>query len=105
MAWHFCYEAGPRSLSGELFIRGVVFNELHFGRDWNFWPAALAASGLELLPLLARLDYGVDQFVVVGVIFYTVVSGVASAALFRWSRNVVPGYVNNVALGLLAVGH
>lgn len=108
MAWQFFYEAGPRSLSGELFIRGVVFNELHFGRDWNFWPAALAASGLELLPLLARPDYGTDQLAVVGVIFYTVVSGVAGAALFRWSRSVVPGYVNNVTLGfveVLAVGH
>jgi hypothetical protein len=103
MAWQFFYEIGPQSLPEELFIRGVVFNELYFGRSWNFWIAALATSGLELLSLLVKQDYSTDVIMIVGVIFYTVVSSVASAGLFRWSRNVIPGYVNNVFFGVVSM--
>jgi hypothetical protein len=103
MAWQFFYEIGPQSLPEELFMRGVVFNELYFGRSWNFWIAALATSGLELLSLLVKQDYSTDVIMIVGVIFYTVVSSVASAGLFRWSRNVIPGYVNNVFFGVVSM--
>jgi hypothetical protein len=103
MGWQLFYELGPQSLTEELFMRGVIFNELYFGRDWNFWTAALAASGLELLSLLVKQDYSTDLIIIVGVIFYTVVSGVVSAGLFRWSRSVVPGYVNNVVFGLVSL--
>jgi hypothetical protein len=103
MGWQLFYEIGPQSLTEELFMRGVVFNELYFGRDWNFWTAALAASGLELLSLLVKQDYSTDLIIVVGVIFYTVVNGVVSAGLFRWSRSVVPGYVNNVVFGFVSL--
>lgn len=99
MAWQLFYEIGPQSLTEELFMRGVVFNELYFGRDWNFWTAALAASGMELLSLLVKQDYSADLIMIVGVVFYTVVSGVVSAGLFRWSRSVMPGYVSNVVFG------
>jgi hypothetical protein len=101
--WQFFYEVGPQSLTEELFMRGVVFNELYFGRDLDFWTAALAASGLELLSLLVKQDYSADIIIVVGVIFYTVVSGVLSAGLFRWSRSVVPGYVHNVVFGVVSL--
>jgi NhaP-type Na+/H+ or K+/H+ antiporter len=63
----------------------------------------LAASGLELLSLLVKQDYSADLMIIVGVIFYTVVSGVASAWLFRWSRSVLPGYVNNVVFGVVSM--
>jgi hypothetical protein len=101
--WQLCYEMGPQSLAEELFMRGVVFNELFFGRGWNFWAAALAASGLELLSLLVKQDYSTDILVLLGVVFYTLVSGIASAGLFRWSRSVVPGYVNNVVLSVVVL--
>jgi hypothetical protein len=103
MAWQFFYEVGPQSLTEEFFMRGVVFNELYFERSWNFWTAALAASSLELLSLLVKQDYSADLMIIVGVIFYTVVSGVASAWLFRWSRSVLPGYVNNVVFGVVSM--
>ena len=103
MAWQFFYEVGPQSLTEEFFMRGVVFNELHFERSWNFWTAALAASSLEILSLLVKQDYSADLIIIVGVVFYTVVSGVASAWLFRWSRNVLPGYVNNVFFGVVSM--
>jgi hypothetical protein len=103
MTWQFFYEIGPQSLPEELFMRGVVFNELYFGRNWNFWIAALATSGLELLSLLVKQDYSTDTIMIVGVVFYTVVSSVASAGLFRWSRNVIPGYVNNVFFGVVSM--
>ena len=101
--WQFCYEVGPQSLTEELFMRGVVFNELYFGRDWDFWTAALAASGLELLSLLVKQDYSADILIIAGVVFYTVVSAVLSAGLFRWSRSVVPGYVHNVVFGVVSL--
>jgi hypothetical protein len=103
MIWQFCYEAGPQSLTEELFMRGVVFNEFYFGRNWNFWKAALAASSLELLSLLVKQDYTVDILVIAGVVFYTVVASVASAGLFRWSRSLLPGYVSNIALSMVSV--
>jgi hypothetical protein len=103
MAWQFFYEVGPQSLTEELFMRGVVFNELYFGRGGNFWVAALAASGLELLSLLVKQDYSTDLLIIAGVVFYTVVSSVASAGLFRWSRSVVPGYANNVVFGIVSL--
>jgi hypothetical protein len=103
MVWQFFYEVGPQSLTEEFFMRGVVFNELYFGRSWNFWTAALAASSLELLSLLVKQDYSADLIIIVGVIFYTVVSSVASAWLFRWSRSVLPGYVNNVFFGVVSM--
>jgi hypothetical protein len=103
VGWQLFYEIGPQSLTEEMFMRGVVFNELYFGREWNFWMAALAASGLELTSLLVKQDYSTDLVIVVGVIFYTVVSGVVSAGLFRWSRSMVPGYVNNVVFGFVSL--
>lgn len=103
MAWQFFYEVGPQSLPEELFMRGVVFNELHFNRDWNFWPAALAAAGLELLSLLVKQDYSTGLPILVGVVFYTVMNSVASAGLFRWSRNVLPGYVSNVVFSVVSM--
>jgi hypothetical protein len=103
MIWQFCYEAGPQSLTEELFMRGVVFNEFYFGRNWNFWKAALTASSLELLSLLVKQDYTADVLVIAGVVFYTVVASVASAGLFRWSRSLLPGYVSNVAFSMVSV--
>ena len=103
MAWQLFYEIGPQSLPEELFMRGVVFNELYFERGKNFWVAALAACSLELLSLLAKQDYSGDLLIVVGVVFYTVVSSVASAWLFRWSRSVVPGYISNVVFGVVSM--
>jgi hypothetical protein len=103
MAWQVFYELGPESLTEELFMRGVIFNELFFGREWGFLSAALATSSLELLSALARQDYALDFLVVVGVVFYTIVGGVASAGLFRWSRSVIPGYANKFVLGMITV--
>ena len=102
LAWQFFYEVGPQSLTEELFLRGVVFNELYFVRTWNFWAAALAASSLELLSLLVKQNYSVSALVIAGAVFYTLVSSIASAGLFRWSHSVVPGYVNNVVFGVLS---
>jgi hypothetical protein len=103
MGWQFFYEVGPQSLTEELFMRGVVFNEFYFGRGWNFWGAALLASGMELLSLLVKQDYSADALIIGGVVFYTIVSSVASAGLFRWSRSVIPGYVNNVTFGVITM--
>ena len=103
VGWQFFYEIGPQSLSKELFMRGVVFNELYFGHSWNFWIAALATSSLELLSLLVKQDYSADIIVIAGVVFYTIVGSVASAGLFRWSRNVTPGYVSNVFFGIVSM--
>ncbi len=100
VAWQVFYEAGPQSLTEELFMRGVVFNELYFGRQWNFWAAALTVSGLELLSLVVKQDYSADLLIILGAVLYTVVSSVASAGLFRWSRSVVPGYANNLVFGV-----
>lgn len=100
MVWQLCYEVGPQSLTEELFMRGVIFNALYFDRDWNFWTAALTASSLELLSLLVKQDYSADMSIFLGMVFYTVVSSVVSAGLFRWSRSVVPGYVHNVVFGI-----
>jgi hypothetical protein len=102
MVWQLCYELGPQSLPEELFMRGVVFNQLYFGQNWNFWIAALVASSLELLSLLVKQN-GPDMTVLAGLVFYTVVSSLASAGLFRWSRNVAPGYVNNVLFGIVSM--
>jgi hypothetical protein len=103
MAWQLFYEVGPESLTEELFMRGVVFNEFYFGREWNFWAAALAASSLELLSLLVKQDYSSNLLLIVGAVFYTVGSGVASAGLFRWSHSVLPGYVSNVTFGVVSM--
>jgi hypothetical protein len=103
MAWQLFYEVGPQSFTEELFMRGVVFNEFYFAREWNFWSAALAASSLELLSLLVKQDYSVSTLVIAGVVFYTVVSGVASSGLFRWSRSVIPGYMQNVVFGVASM--
>ncbi len=103
VAWQLFYELGPQSLPEELFMRGVVFNELYFERGKNFWLAALAACSLELLSLLVKQDYSADLIIIVGVVFYTVVSSVASAWLFRWSRSIVPGYISNVTFGVASM--
>jgi hypothetical protein len=100
MVWQVCYEVGPQSLTEELFMRGVVFNEFFFGRGWSFWAAALTASGLELLSLVVKQDYGADILIVAGVVFYTIVVSVVSAGLYRWSRSLVSGYTNNVVFSL-----
>ncbi len=102
MAWQLFYELGPQSLPEELFMRGVVFNQLYFGRNWNFWVAALAVSGLELLSLVVKQGSS-DITIIAGLVFYTVASSVASAGLFRWSRNVAPGYANNVLFGIVSM--
>lgn len=103
MVWQVCYKVGPQSLTEELFMRGVVFNEFFFVRGWNFWAAALAAAGLELLSVVVKQDYSVDILTITGVAFYTIVVGVASAGLFRWSRSVAPGYANNVIFGVVTL--
>jgi hypothetical protein len=103
VTWQLFYELGPQSLPEELFMRGVVFNELYFERGKNFWLAALAACSLELLSLLVKQDYSADLIIIVGVVFYTVVSSVASAWLFRWSRSIVPGYISNVTFGVASM--
>jgi hypothetical protein len=103
MAWQVFYELGPQSLTEELFMRGVVFNELYFTRNWGFWTAALAAASLELFSLLAKQNYGTNALLFVGMMFYTIVRSVASAGLFRWSRSIVPGYVTNVTFGIISM--
>jgi hypothetical protein len=102
MVWQTFYELGPQSLPEEMFMRGVIFNELFFCRQWNFWLAAFAASAIGVLSVLVKRDIAADLMVSVGAIFYLVVSGVVSAALFRWSRNLVPGYASNVVFGVVA---
>jgi hypothetical protein len=103
VVWQVCYEIGPQSLTEELFLRGVIFNEFFFIRGWNFWAAALTAAGFELLSLGVKQDYSVDILTVAGVAFYTVVAGLVSAGLFRWSRSVVPGYVNNIVFSIVTL--
>ena len=100
--WQFFYRLGPQALPTELFLRGVVFNELHFGRNWGFWPSSLSACGLGLLSVLAKQDYGADLLIIVSAIFYAVISSILNAGLYRWSRNVLPGYLNNVVFGLFS---
>jgi hypothetical protein len=103
VAWQSFYELGPQSLTEELFLRGVVFNHLYFWRGRSFWVAALMASGLELLSLLVKPDNSRDVRIILGVIFYTLASSIASAGLFRWSRSVVPGYVSNVVFSVVSM--
>jgi hypothetical protein len=100
--WRFSYRIGPQALPTELFLRGVVFNELYFGRNWSFWPSSLSACGLELLAVLARQDYGADLLLIVSVIFYAMIRSILNAGLYRWSRNVLPGYLNSVVFGLFS---
>ncbi len=102
MVWQTFYELGPQSLPEEMFMRGVIFNELFFCRRWNFWLAAFAASAIGVLSVLVKQDMAADLMTSVGAIFYLVVSGVVSAALFRWSRNLAPGYASNVVLDVVA---
>lgn len=102
MVWQAFYELGPQSLPEEMFMRGVIFNELFFCRQWNFWPAAFSASAIGVFSILVKQEMTADLVLTVGAIFYLVVGSVVSAALFRWSCSLLPGYANSVVFDLVA---
>ena len=73
--------------------------ELPLSESWVFESAHRPQPAW---PLLAKQDYSVSVLVVAGAVFYTVVSSIASAGLFRWSHSAIPGYANNVIFGVLS---
>ncbi len=101
--WQTCYEVGPQSLSEELFMRGVVFNELYFSRGLGFWTAAFLTAGLEAATVLVKQNFSADPLIIVGAAFYSLTAAFTASALFRWSRSILPGYASNVVFGLMSV--
>ncbi|RMF26258.1 MAG: hypothetical protein D6759_19925, partial [Chloroflexi bacterium] len=101
--WQTCYEIGPQSLPEELFLRGVVFNELYFSRGFGFWMAAFLTAGLEAATVLVKHHFSTDPLIIVGAAFYSLVAAFAASALFRWSRSILPGYASNVVFSLMSV--
>ncbi|RMF36215.1 MAG: hypothetical protein D6759_03870 [Chloroflexi bacterium] len=101
--WQACYEIGPQSLPEELFLRGVVFNELYFSRGLGFWTSACLTAGLEAATVLVKQNFSADPLVIVGAAFYSLTAAFAASALFRWSRSILPGYASNVVFSLMSV--
>ncbi len=82
------YDVGANVLSAECFFRGTLFNR--WQRRWDFWPAALGATGLSVLRYLADPALPPTVEMTAGAVFYLAVLSVSGCALVWYSGSLVP---------------
>lgn len=91
----FFLELGLYSISQELFFRGLIFGYLDNVRGSGFWKTALLASCLNLL--LLRKSWIATPAMVLDIWFYPFMMAMINAALYRWTKSIVPGLISSVA--------
>jgi hypothetical protein len=93
------YDLGANIVSAECLFRGALFNVLH--RRWPFWMAAVVSTLAEVVRYVVDPSLPKSADAIAGAVFYVVLLGMASCALFRWSGSLVPGAIGR--LGFFAV--
>ncbi|RME46757.1 MAG: CPBP family intramembrane metalloprotease [Chloroflexi bacterium] len=93
--WEISVVAGLRSLSEELFFRGLVFNQLYRLRRGGFWAASAVATACNILPYIV-LGWHSDPTFFTLTLFYVAALSMVNAFLYRMSHSIVPGVLNSV---------
>lgn len=89
------YDLGANVCSAECFFRGALFG--HWQRQWGFWRAAGAATGLSVIRYLIDPALPRTLEVVTGVVFYLSLLGLSGCALVWWSGSLLPSAVAALA--------
>lgn len=92
--WTMGLAVGIRSLSEEIFFRGVVFNYIYWMRQGGFWTASLTAA---LLNMGVYLALGLrDEPVTLTLSLLSVgILAVVNAFLYRMSQSIVPSVISS----------
>ena len=88
------YDLGVQVIATECFLRGALFNRAQ--RRWSFGTATALSSSAGLVRYLIdpRLSGAVE--IVVGMVFYVTLLGVANCWLFWRFGNLVPGILGSL---------
>jgi hypothetical protein len=102
LVWEVSFEAFV-ALAIELFYRATLYRYLESERRWDFWAAA-SLSSLALLALyLVKARWTSDILTLVGVLFYVIMLSTIDAALYRWTRCLLPGYIAGIVFHMTAI--
>jgi membrane protease YdiL (CAAX protease family) len=89
------YDLGANVVSAECLFRGALFNGLQ--RRWPFWAAAVVSTLAEVVRYVVDPSLPKSADAIAGAVFYVVLLGIASCALFRWSGSLVPGAIGRLS--------
>ncbi len=102
LVWEVSFEVFV-TLAMELFYRATIYRYLESERRWDFWAAAAASAAVGVTLYLVKARWTSDIITIVGVIFYVIVSNVINAALYRWMRSLLPGYIAGLVFNITAM--
>ena len=97
--WRACFEAAS-SLGTALFFRGAVYRYFERERRWGYWESAITAAIFNLSIFVAKIKPTDDILTVIAVSFYSIMIGMVNAALYRWTRNLLPCYISALMFSL-----
>ncbi|MFQ5858142.1 MAG: type II CAAX prenyl endopeptidase Rce1 family protein [Anaerolineae bacterium] len=98
--WQLSLTLGLRSLSEELFFRGLIFNQLYWIRGGSFWVASAVAALGNALPHIV-IGWSGDLLILMITLFYVAALAMVNALLYRASNSIAPGVVSSVAFHFL----
>ena len=103
LVWTFFFEFAVQSFSEELFFRGLVFNYLINTRRQSLWLAAIISAILNLFIYLVKGGWVENPILVLGIIFYALMTSVMGSVLYYMSGSVIPAWISNAAFGVFTV--
>lgn len=92
IVWQLSFEA-VATLCTELFFRAVIYHHLESEWQWDYWQATLLSATATTALFLVKTRWTTDTITIIGVIFYSIMLTLINSALYRWTRNLLPGYV------------
>lgn len=102
LVWETSFEVFM-TLATELFYRATLYHYLESERRWDFWAAAAVTAVVGVALYLVKARWTSDILLIVGVIFYVIMLNVINAALYRWTRSLIPGYVAGLLFHVTAM--
>jgi len=85
----------------EIFYRGFIFRKMNFELKIPFWLSALISTFFYVGPFLTNSMFNNNYRLLIGVSFYTLLSGFVSCALIKKTKSIFPSYITNVAMNIL----
>lgn len=100
LTWTFFYHAGLRSLSEELFFRGLAFHLLYHGMQKNIVETSIRIAVLNLLMYLVPASLTTNTAVGFWVIVYGTVLALVTTYLRFRQRSLIPALCCNVIFSM-----
>jgi membrane protease YdiL (CAAX protease family) len=85
----------------EIFYRGFLFRKMNFELKIPFWLSALITTLFYIGPFFTNSMFTNNYRLLIGVTFYTLLSGFISCALTKKTKSLLPSYMTNLIINIL----